>query len=156
MKIDNTGKHKIYTLTRRAFLNLSLLISAAASSWGIIKFLSYKAPEERLLSFITLNQPQAYHLGSVTYIREVKAWLIHDQEGFYALSSTCTHLGCTINLGEERFDCPCHGSQFDLAGRVLKGPAASPLPGYQVRLSDDGRIVIDRRVSVPPSQRLDI
>ena len=148
---DNQG---IFSLTRRAFLKLGLLISSVASAWGIAKFLSYEAPQEVLLSFITLNQPNTYPLGSVIYIREVKAWLIRDNEGFYAVSSICTHLGCAINLGEEQFNCPCHGSQYDLNGKVITGPAASPLPGFEVYLSDDGRIVIDRRVTVPPTQRL--
>lgn len=154
MENKHAGKHTIFSMTRRAFLKIGLLISGVASGWGILKFLSYKAPEENILSFITLEQPQTYPLGSVTYIPEVKAWLFHSDEGFYALSSTCTHLGCTINLGDEKFDCPCHGSQFNLAGKVLQGPAASPLPGFEVSLSNDGRLVIDRRVNVPPTQRL--
>jgi Rieske Fe-S protein len=154
MENKRMDKHQRVTITRRAFLKLGLLISSLASAWGIARFLSYEAPSEKLLSFITLDKPRAYPLGSTIYIREVKAWLIHDREGYYALSSTCTHLGCTIGLGEEQFDCPCHGSQFDLGGRVLQGPAAAPLPGYQVTLSEDGRLVIDRRVEVSAAQRL--
>ncbi|MCB2180211.1 Rieske (2Fe-2S) protein [bacterium] len=154
MDNENTRNNKLLSLTRKAFLKLGLLISGVVSTWGIIKFLSYKAPEEKLLSFITLDKPNTYPLGTIIYIPEVKAWLFHTSEGFYALSSTCTHLGCTINLGDEKFDCPCHGSQFNLSGKVLQGPAASPLPGFEVTLSNDGRLVIDRRVNVPASQRL--
>jgi len=42
---------------------------------------------------------------------------------------TCSHLGCSIALNEQarRFDCPCHGSRFNLDGTVLRGPAPAPL-----------------------------
>lgn len=154
MDRDIDNKPAVRSLTRNAFLKLGLLISAAASSWGILKFLSYNAPEESVLDFIILSPPNTYPLGTMVYVREVKAWLIHNPDGFYAISATCTHLGCSINMGDGQFDCPCHGSQFDLSGRVLQGPASASLPGYQVSLSEDGRIMIDRRVTVPTSQRL--
>jgi glycine/D-amino acid oxidase-like deaminating enzyme/nitrite reductase/ring-hydroxylating ferredoxin subunit len=47
----------------------------------------------------------------------------------HALSATCTHLGCVVhfNSAERSWDCPCHGSRFDIDGSVLHGPAATPL-----------------------------
>jgi glycine/D-amino acid oxidase-like deaminating enzyme/nitrite reductase/ring-hydroxylating ferredoxin subunit len=46
-----------------------------------------------------------------------------------AVELTCTHLGCTLrwNRGETSWDCPCHGSRFDVDGAVLQGPAVEPL-----------------------------
>jgi Rieske Fe-S protein len=48
----------------------------------------------------------------------------------HAFSSTCTHLGCTVNkVSGGKIYCPCHGSVFDATtGKVVSPPAPSPLP----------------------------
>lgn len=46
------------------------------------------------------------------------------------LSAACPHMGCAVhwNSAEKSWDCPCHGSRFDIAGQVLHGPSNAPLP----------------------------
>ncbi len=61
-----------------------------------------------------------------------------DAEGrVHAVSLVCTHLGChvTWNPAERSWDCPCHGSRFDVDGGVLHGPALRPLARTSL---DDG------------------
>jgi phenylpropionate dioxygenase-like ring-hydroxylating dioxygenase large terminal subunit len=43
----------------------------------------------------------------------------------FAINAVCTHLGCVVpfNQAEKKFICPCHGSQYNDQGRVVRGPA---------------------------------
>ena len=64
---------------------------------------------------------------------------------FAALSPICTHLGCTVEIEEGRLVCPCHGSNYDREGRVLRGPAERALDRYRAELTADDVLVIDLR-----------
>jgi Rieske Fe-S protein len=63
--------------------------------------------------------------------------LISEGGAVRAFSLVCTHLGCTVDVTPDGLSCPCHGSLFDLTGRVLRGPADRPLREYGVRRSGD-------------------
>ncbi len=65
------------------------------------------------------------------------------RQGYFALSATCTHLGCLVNWDEtkQQLFCPCHAAFFDTRGNVLAGPAPSPLPSYDVLVSG-GKIYV--------------
>jgi glycine/D-amino acid oxidase-like deaminating enzyme/nitrite reductase/ring-hydroxylating ferredoxin subunit len=59
-----------------------------------------------------------------------KTGVYRDRQGeLHAVSLRCTHMGCLLrfNSAETSWDCPCHGSRFDVDGGVLEGPAVSPL-----------------------------
>ena len=66
-------------------------------------------------------------------------------ERLYALADRCTHRGCSLHDGElnedETVTCPCHGSTFRLDGSIVRGPATSPQPSFDVR-TNEARIEI--------------
>lgn len=60
------------------------------------------------------------------------------QETFAALTSTCTHETCTITgFDNTTYVCPCHGSRFTTAGRVVNGPANAPLRTFATQFSNN-------------------
>jgi glycine/D-amino acid oxidase-like deaminating enzyme/nitrite reductase/ring-hydroxylating ferredoxin subunit len=66
-----------------------------------------------------------------------RAAAYRDGDGaLHAVSPVCTHLGCEVrfNPAERSWDCPCHGSRFDVDGAVLEGPAVHPLKAVPVTL----------------------
>jgi len=92
--------------------------------------------------------PEEYEVGVVDTRWKVKfgVWLIRTTQGMYALSTTCTHLGCIPSWmpSDSKFKCPCHGSGFSQSGINIEGPAPRPLERFRIVLADDGQILVDK------------
>ena len=75
----------------------------------------------------------------------------------YAINAVCTHLGCVVpwNAAQNKYMCPCHGSQYDFSGKVIRGPAPLSLALAHVN-EVDGKVVLtpwtetDFRTDTPP------
>lgn len=102
-----------------------------------------------------IGAPSEYPPGTVSTKWKAArgVWIVNtDQYNgspmIYALSSVCTHLGCTPNWleGEQKFKCPCHGSGFYVNGVNFEGPAPRPLERVGIRLSEDGMLEVDKSV----------
>ena len=91
-----------------------------------------------------VGRPDTMPLGSVVVSRAHKVYVVHGPAGFYALSAVCTHLGCVTEHepGRAHIVCPCHGSAFDLTGRVMSGPASKQLRRLNLTLRA-GVLVVD-------------
>lgn len=61
----------------------------------------------------------------------------------YGLNAVCTHLGCVVpwNASENKFICPCHGSQYDATGKVVRGPAPLSLALVNAEVNDSDKVV---------------
>jgi Rieske Fe-S protein len=71
--------------------------------------------------------------------------LIRDSEKtVLAFNAHCTHKACIVKYIEKdkRIECPCHGSQYDLNGKVLKGPAPRSLQSHSVEF-DGNQIIVE-------------
>ena len=74
--------------------------------------------------------------GGVVDLEGQKLAVFKDGEGYLlALSSRCTHMGCTVdwNDAERTWDCPCHGSRYSVDGQVIQGPAVKALAMVPVK-----------------------
>lgn len=100
-----------------------------------------------------LGAPDEFSVGSDTVFADQGLVLFRDNDGFYAVSAICTHLGCTVARSKEGFACPCHGSKFDNAGRVVAGPAPRPLPWLELARAADGQLIVNADNEVPEGTR---
>merc|ERR1719284_1125686 len=73
--------------------------------------------------------------GDATYLLTDENKKIAD----FGINAVCTHLGCTVpwNAAENKFMCPCHGSQYNSQGKVVRGPAP-PLARARARRGGAG------------------
>jgi cytochrome b6-f complex iron-sulfur subunit len=73
--------------------------------------------------------------GDATYL------VVNDQNTIenYGINAVCTHLGCVVpwNAAENKFMCPCHGSQYNFQGKVVRGPAPLSLALAHADIVDD-------------------
>ena len=60
----------------------------------------------------------------------------------FAINAVCTHLGCVVpwNRAAGKFMCPCHGSQYDADGKVIRGPAPLSLALAHVNIDDSDTV----------------
>lgn len=65
----------------------------------------------------------------------------HEDGEFTAVLTRCMHRSCQVEVADGHLVCPCHGSEYDNAGRVLKGPTELPLIRFPVEVSE-GNIYI--------------
>lgn len=59
------------------------------------------------------------------------------EKEFLVYSSVCRHKKCNVKFKKDKdiFICPCHGSTYDIGGKVIKGPSEKDIPAYKVKLA---------------------
>jgi nucleotide-binding universal stress UspA family protein len=99
--------------------------------------ISHQAPRDVLIVRTTGKSLQELAPGEGALIveggRRLAAY--RDEEGrAHVLLPRCTHMGCTVgwNAADRTWDCPCHGSRFDVEGKVVQGPAKDELSPVQL------------------------
>jgi cytochrome b6-f complex iron-sulfur subunit len=78
--------------------------------------------------------------------REGRFFLLHAPGGIIAAYRKCTHLGCSVpwNQAADRFQCPCHSSQYDKrTAVVVRLPAPKPLGLFHISENESGDLVVD-------------
>jgi cytochrome b6-f complex iron-sulfur subunit len=143
-KPAETTPEKKPKVNRREFLNFAWLASLGfltvdlAGVTYLFAMPRFKEGEfGGLITVGKLSDLPVTDSGPVNFPK-VKFWLSQTDEGVSALYKVCTHLGCLYNWSdqEDKFICPCHGSQFQLNGTYIQGPAPRSLDRFVVQVVD--------------------
>ncbi|TMF22929.1 MAG: ubiquinol-cytochrome c reductase iron-sulfur subunit [Chloroflexi bacterium] len=180
-------------MTRRSFLAIAGWVGFTAASaialFQSVKFIQPNATYEDPPAFKPVGDlafPANYAVGSTTVLIDKRVVINRDQDGFYAISLICTHLGCTpryfpdvtsdlvlagtqiskdpdtgqlatkANPALPGFKCPCHGSRYFRDADNFFGPAPRPMDRVHMELAKDGRLFVDRSVIVDHKFRLKV
>lgn len=128
--------------SRREFLyyiwGASIALTGGLLGAATVWFAYPRFKEGEFGGTFTVNPAEVPAVGAAPVFKpEGRFWLSNPQEGFLALYGVCTHLGCLPKWSEEngRFECPCHGSRYELNGKYITGPAPRSLDRFAVTLT---------------------
>ncbi len=141
---------------RRVLAWLSSVGLAGSAVLAVLSDLIFFKPR------VTYGQPALYQFGKpeefppgTRIAREAeRICIVREGNKIAAISTTCTHLGCSVAISDTGFACPCHGSRYDQDGAVTGGPAPRPLPWFKVALAPNGEIEVDKNAQVDPGTYL--
>lgn len=143
-------------MTRKTFLStlavFAWLGSAALALMGSLRSLVPSVLPDRSARF-KIGQAKDFAVGTTRSFEEENVAISRDEEGLFAMSTVCTHLGCVVRKTEEGFQCPCHGSKYDASGRVTQGPAPKSLEWYAIEQTPGGLLAVDRAKCVEPGTK---
>jgi len=149
MSKENRDKEGV---SRRDFLGLAAFGAAILASIGALagslRFVKADVYSEESKKF-KIGKIENFPIGTTRKIDDKNVFIFSDDNGLFAISAVCTHLGCIVSPSEFGFQCPCHGSRYDQNGNVIGGPAPRPLEWYEINQEVDGTLFIDAGKAVP-------
>jgi cytochrome b6-f complex iron-sulfur subunit len=145
--------------SRRSFLTAAsggaIALAAAGMGGATVAYLKPRVtygPPAR----VAIGRPEGFSSGAQVVFPEAKICVRRAGNKIAAISTVCTHLGCTVNPVETGFDCPCHGSTYDEKGDVTGGPAPASLSWFRVTQAPNGELIVDKRDVVPADTFLEL
>merc|ERR1719353_2175910 len=126
---------EIASIARRPFMISFVFISFASSA-----SLGMRPSGSKPRSPMTWSSLSSHSVGDHSLTQGLKGdptYLVVTEDNkieTFGINAVCTHLGCVVpwNVPEKKFKCPCHGSQYDKNGRVIRGPAPLSLAHAEV------------------------
>jgi cytochrome b6-f complex iron-sulfur subunit len=159
-----SGTSDVPDLGRRQFMNLLTFGAATGTVLGMLyPVVKYFIPpssgtggsgvtaKNELGNDVIVSQfLQAHNPGDRVLVQGLKGdptYLVVREDSSlesYGINSICTHLGCVVpwNASEDKFICPCHGSQYDATGKVVRGPAPLSLALAHADVTEDDKVAL--------------
>ena len=129
-------------MERRHFLKGALsktcmVLGGLFVAFPAFSFMTFHKPREKRIRFNPDEQPAPVAFKDGVF-------LVKREGGMIALSARCSHLGCTLRYSQRshRFECPCHGSVFDMEGHWISGPAKKDLKQIPLIKGEDGQLSV--------------
>jgi cytochrome b6-f complex iron-sulfur subunit len=154
-----SGTPDVPDLGRRQFMNLltfgTITGTALGALYPVIKYFIPPSSgstgggvtaKDALGNDVVVSSFLSSHaVGDRTLAQGLKGdptYIVVESEGTitnYGINAVCTHLGCVVpwNTAENKFMCPCHGSQYNNEGKVVRGPAPLSLALVHADVVDD-------------------
>ena len=131
-------------MTRRELLRSGWKIGTAAlavaAGWTAYESLRPLAASGKGAK-LAVGSLSDFKRNTATYVTEGRLYVTNaGGKALFALSQKCPHLGCRVpepSASSGRFECPCHGSVYDLAGEYVAGPAPRGMDRYPLTLVGD-------------------
>jgi Rieske Fe-S protein len=143
---DPTATDKRFFLKSLLFLLTALAAVIGAGGLGRFAFFKMGKSKSREVPKDVLDRLQ---LNTPLHVPDAGAWLLKrkEPEPLMVFDDRCTHLGCRQKWNPARglFECPCHGSEFDLEGNVKRGPATRPMPRLFVGTNDGDKLHLSEK-----------
>jgi len=151
-------------MPRRSAMNAILVGAVGVSTLGLaVPYLAFFVPagaggggggvvaKDALGNDVTVKSwTESHGAGARELVQGLKGdatYLILDENKVmadFALNAVCTHLGCVVpwNKAENKFMCPCHGSQYNKEGKVVRGPAPLSLALAHREEDASGKVIL--------------
>jgi cytochrome b6-f complex iron-sulfur subunit len=132
---------------RRKFLNTSwkvlgvgLAVEAAWTSYDILNPRASGA----FGGVLNAGAASEYKQGTVRYFLDGRFYVTASSGALVAVYQKCPHLGCRVPFCESsgRFECPCHGSKYNIRGEYIEGPAPRGMDRFPIKI-DGGQVFVD-------------
>ena len=103
---------------------------------------------------LTVGRITTFATDTVTDVPAGRMFVVNANDYIFALSQKCPHLGCHVPYCESsgRFECPCHGSIYDLAGEYVAGPAPRGMDRYAVTFEGENVVVDTGALQAGPAR----
>ena len=140
-------------ISRRSFL---AMMGVGACIFGVgavtgASLLGFLYPNAMKIppSVFSLGRPEeVLSREGKSYVPKQKIFVETKNSQVRVQTAVCTHLGCTVNMVETGYSCPCHGSTYDTYGRNTGGPAPLPLVYFSVFKGASGDIMVDKSKTI--------